>query len=74
MTDDKIKSGHFPPNFFGFGINIMSFAYNWRNIIIYIFILCHLKIDVGRMTHFNVHVKIQQVNFEINITSLLIIL
>ena len=26
ITDDKIKSGHFPPNVFGFCINIISFA------------------------------------------------
>ena len=24
IIDDKIKSGHFPPNVFGFGINIIS--------------------------------------------------
>ena len=35
LWDDKIKSGHFPPNVIGFGINIISFACNLRNLIIY---------------------------------------
>ena len=60
---DKIKSGHFPPNVFRFGINIVSFACNWQNLIICFFLLCPIKMDVGRRNHLIVHMKIQQVKF-----------